>query len=421
MNFRVALLGFLIALGVTCSLTDASSFQKDVVGRVEQGNRFLRHDASKISVEDALLSKAVPLEEFKAKLKAAGANLVRKLEEGGEGGNDDGGGDDYYMNADDMYSFSGWSLKYSKCQAIQHFSEEAVENGEYSALVRDDVVILRLCPKRVCSSSSQYGCHYNFAEYALGLSEYLKIMLQYTLDKRRNLCNFCASCNYRRGLDEDEDEEDGRDDEEENDKDAEENENQEEKQNAQAQGDDYYAEGDDAYAANTDDGGNTDDGSCGAYQEKCEEMENWCDGENDDGVYMDIPDYLDYLDCVQVNGQGNYDGTRYWVRPYCDPSKEVIKMHLFSDPYCSQVTKEVNLNDFSGLYFQSSMFEDFYSGTCIDCTESVSSLYSDMFAHRTPTHTEFCSPIVRTELPSILQRWQLHVQQNALYKRQVYK
>lgn len=383
MNFKAAFLGFLVVIGVTCFLTDASSFQKDVIRRGEQRSSFLRHDVSKESLEDALLSRAVPLEEYKAKLEAAGATLGRKLEEGVD---DDGvaneDGDDYYMDADYMYSFSGWSLKYSKCQAIQRFSEEAVENGEYSALVTDDVVILRLCPRRVCSSSAQYGCHYNFAEYAIGLSEYLKIMLKYTLDKRRNLCKFCASCNYQRRLNEgeendgdgekeDRNEEEGRDEEDRNEEDGideeDKNEYKGEEQNANDQGDDSYSEG------------NTDDSGCGGvssdcctYQEQCYEMENWCDGETDDGVYMDIPDYLNYLDCVQVDGQGNYDGSRYWVRPYCDPSKEVIKMHLFSDPYCSQVTKEVNLNDFSGLYFQSTMFEDFYSGTCIDCSESVS-------------------------------------------------
>ena len=374
---RSALFGLLVAL--TISLITASSFERDVILRVQQGARFLRQKASNefLSIQDALLSKALPLEEFKAQLEASGAAL-RELEEGGA---EDG--DDYYMDEDDMYSFSGWALKYSKCQAIQRFSEDAVQNGEYSALVTDDVVILRLCPKRVCSSSSKSGCHYNYAEYAIGLSEYLKIMLHYKLDKKRNLCNFCASCGQRRleegKENEDNEEEDNREgDEEQNneeqqDQEVEQN-NEDNQEDANAAGDDayYQMDNDDGY---NDDGGNNDDGGCGnccKYEQDCYDIASWCDGESDDGVYLDILDYLDYLDCVEIEGQGNYAGSAYWVRPYCDASKGVIKMHLFSDPYCSQALKEVNLNDFSGMYFQSSMFEDFYSGECIDCSESVS-------------------------------------------------
>ena len=367
MTARAALFGLLLTISLLYS--HAGSFERDVVRRSEQTVRFLRQKVSSefSSIQDSLLSKAVPLEEYKAKLEASGAKILeeRDLEEGGGNGNEDG--DDYYMAEDNMYSFSGWSLKYSKCQAIQRFSEDAVQSGEYSALVTDDVVILRLCPRRVCSSSSRSGCHYNYAEYAIGLSEYLKIMLHYKLDKKRNLCNFCNSCGYRRL-------EEGEGNEDENRDEGEEEAGQEEQEDNQAEGDDYYAADDDYNDANGD-GANNDDGGCGdccTYQQDCYDISSWCDAESDDGVYLDILDYLDYLDCVQIEGQGNYQGDAYWVRPYCDASKGVIKMHLFSDPYCSQALKEVNLNDFSGMYFQSSMFEDFYSGECMDCSESVS-------------------------------------------------
>ena len=370
-----------LLVAISLVYCNGNSFERDVVRRAEQNFRFLRTKVSDefSSIQDSLLNKAIPLQEYKDKLEASGARIVERdlEEEGGEG-------DDYYMDEDNMYSFSGWALKYKNCQAIQRFSEDAVQNGEYSALVIDDVVILRLCPRRVCSSSSHSGCYYNYAEYAIGLSEYLKIMLHYKLDKKRNLCNFCASCGNRLLEEGEEDREEEGDEENDRDEDhgEEEEEGQdEEQQNAQdnqdaggdaAAGDDYYAADDDA---NNDDGSNGDDGGCGdccTYQQDCYDIASWCDAESDDGVYLDILDYLDYLDCVQINGQGNYAGYAYWVRPYCDASKGIIKMHLFSDPYCSQALKEVNLNDFSGMYFQSSMFEDFYSGECMDCSESVS-------------------------------------------------
>lgn len=372
---RAALVGLLTLLTIArCSSSSLSgSKQREFVPEFavmhNEPNEQTLHK-SEASLEGALLRKAVPMEEYKSKMHAAGVAFDRVLEDRDEQdeNQDVANGDDYYIDEDNMYSFSGWSLKYAKCQAIQRFSEQAVQNGEYSALVTDDVVILRLCPRKVCSTSSQYGCHYNFAEYAIGLSDYLRIMLKYTLDKRRNLCKFCQACDNQRQLQGDEDEEDDLDEE------GEEEEDQNEEGEAEADGDDYYRMDDDK-VTNGGGGGQTNSGGysdCDTYQETCGEMGDWCDGENDDGVYLDIPDYLDYLDCVAVNGQGNYAGQAYWVRPYCDPSSEIIRMHLFTDPYCSQVTKEINLNDFSGMYFQSSMFEDYYSGICIDCSESVS-------------------------------------------------
>lgn len=50
-------------------------------------------------------------------------------------------------------------------------------------------------------------------------------------------------------------------------------------------------------------------------------------------------------------------------------------MAIFYDPYCSQYAgADVNLREFSGIKFKSSMFADYYSGSCIDCSESVSIL-----------------------------------------------
>ena len=45
----------------------------------------------------------------------------------------------------------------------------------------DDIVILRLCPTSSCSSDKDYGCTYNFSEYAIELSDYVRIMLRYQM------------------------------------------------------------------------------------------------------------------------------------------------------------------------------------------------------------------------------------------------
>ena len=142
-----------------------ASFLRDVAGYA-QG----RPSRNQMAIEDALLSKAISLEEYNQKLQAKGLQVIatdsRRLDEDGADGQDEAANDDYYLDANYMYSFSGYSLKYAKCQPVQRFSEYAIKAGEYTPMVTDDIVILRLCPYRFCTASRTFGCHYNFAEYA---------------------------------------------------------------------------------------------------------------------------------------------------------------------------------------------------------------------------------------------------------------
>jgi hypothetical protein len=306
----------------------------------------------------------------------------RFLEDGGdegdnnedEGASGDENDDDYYMNQ--LYSFSGFSLKYAKCQTIQRFSEDAIKNGEYSAMVKDDIVILRLCPTSQCNSNKQYGCHYNYAEYAIGVSDYVKIMLKYTIDKRSKMCDFCATCSGGRKRDRKLEEEG---DNEENEEDGQSEQGDEDQQ---FDDDNYYKVDDDGAgdnnAANGDDNAAAaanDDyvDPCDTYADDCDAAYNYCNGGADDDVgYLDYVDYLDYLDCVKVQGQEGQD-SYYWIRPRCDATKGTIHMDIYYDPYCSQYAGgDVNLREFSGIYFRTSVFEPFYSGTCVDCSENVS-------------------------------------------------
>merc|ERR1712187_339477 len=61
-------------------------------------------------------------------------------------------------------------------------------------MITDDIVILRLCPRRRCSSSFKYGCSSGYGEYAMDLVDYLKINMRYQYDRVMNLCNFCQKC-----------------------------------------------------------------------------------------------------------------------------------------------------------------------------------------------------------------------------------
>lgn len=325
-----------------------ASFLRDVVRRTENQAKKIEREGG---LEDALLAKAVPIGEYKASLRAKGiavpANLdlpseLRRLDEEEDGEE----GDDYYVDADYMVSFSGYSLKYARCQPVQRFSENAITAGEYSPMITDDIVILRLCPYRFCSSSRTYGCSYNFAEYAIDVKDYTRVMIRYAEDKTEELCDWCDSCYARRRLDD-----------------------------ADEAGDDQQQ--DDAQDYNTDDAAdNYSDNACYNYQSYCsDEYGNaLCKDGDDDGdeSYMQQADYINYLDCVRVSDEDKYS---YYVRPRCDASAGTIKMAVFHDAFCSQYAgNEVSLKSF-GLGFQESAFEDFYTeNACIDCSQSVSIL-----------------------------------------------
>jgi hypothetical protein len=350
--------------------TVGASFTRDVVQRAENLAR-VEHEGA---VEDALLAKAVPLAEYKAKLRAQGFDFEsdpRRLE--GDGGGD---GDDYYLDANYMYSFSGYSMKYAKCQPVQRFSEDAIQAGEYTPMVTEDLVVLRLCPYRFCSSSISFGCHYNFADYVIGLSDYIRIMIRHKADKQGQLCEWCQSCYGRRKLGEDDQQEDGEDGEDGN--------NEEDGQNNDEEGDGQQQdeEGDGQQQDEEGDGQNQDtDDAYTAYDnsnDACYNYDTYCfdtNGnstcqESNDDTYMASTDYLDYLNCKKVVNDEKYT---FYVRPRCNGYDETIKMAVFHDQFCSQYAgNEVSLKDF-GLGFKESIFKEYYeSSSCIDCSESVS-------------------------------------------------
>ena len=184
MSIMMRFLFCMLPLLLTAPLEVASTLQKDVVNGIEKRLRL---------VEDGTLHN-----ELLRRATLVTPELRRQLNEQNNNQNGANANDDYYIADDLKYAFQGYSLKYAKCQTIKRFSEDAIKNGEYSAMVSDDIVILRLCPYQSCSSTKQYGCYYNFAEYAIGLGDYIKIMLKYSIDKNSNLCSFCATCERRR-------------------------------------------------------------------------------------------------------------------------------------------------------------------------------------------------------------------------------
>jgi hypothetical protein len=341
-----------------------ASFEREIVRRSTSHHRRSSH-----RLNDALLDVAIPLAEYE---KQTGFTLNnRNLQQNG----DDFG----VLDSGDSYSFTGYSLKYMQCQAVQYFSENALQSGEASPMVTQDIVILRLCPQKSCLSSESKGCHYNYADFALTLSEYLGIMLKYSAYKRDANCEWCTTCI-------------------ENDSQHRRLANDDAAANQAANGDDAAAgaganqaaaNGDDAASANQavqgddaakgqhDDAAKADDyvavddkyvykGSCANFDTYCTNYTTDC--QQDDNSYLDFEGYLDYIDCTQVK----YNGYPYYVRPRCDASSGSIKMAVYYDNYCAKTAgSDISVKNL-GLGFKDGVFENYYSSQCTDCSESVS-------------------------------------------------
>ena len=335
-------------------------------------------------VQEALLAKAVPLEEYRASLRSRGMDFGTKSREL----QNNNGMDDYYMDESFMNNFTGYSLKYAACQPVQRFSEDAVLAGEYNPLVTDDIVILRLCPSGSCNPKRAYGCSSKYIDYAISIGDYVRIMLRYKMDKKQNLCNWCSSClAQRRRLEdqvvEDEAENDDKNQDDQLDQEVNEDQDQaevEQEDEAAGAGDDAIAGDDAAGAAGDDNAATGDDGASNAqYSSACPYFEKYCyangvsvcedetaDGDDGSSSYMAIEGYFNLLNCQNVNG--------YYLRPRCNGYDQSISMGIFYDKFCSQYAGDkVNVNSlFGGLGIEPTIFQEFSSGkSCVDCSESV--------------------------------------------------
>lgn len=368
------------ATAAAATATPSSSFHRDVVRPAHQHRATLNDP----DVNAALRLKAIPLAQYEA-LKSfvdGDGNRVRLGDRNAPRGGDGGGhfrrlagGDDFYGDDyTDRYSFSGYSMKYAKCQPVQYFSEDAIAAGEHSPMITEDIVILRLCPQKSCAESAQYGCHYNYAEYAIALSDYLTVMLKYSAKRQTLLCDYCTAC--------------GVVDQGGNNNAADDAENgggggggrflEEAVQNEDA-GDDQPAQNDNPEDRNYD---CTNVATiCADFDSQCASYNNNGDDNSGDG-YLTYDQYLNYLQCAEVK----YNDYSYFVRPRCDGYQGTIKMAVFYDTYCVQYAgKDVGVKDL-GMGFRENIFTSFYNGTCVECSVASEAPFYD-------TNTALCNKI----------------------------
>jgi hypothetical protein len=354
-SFSLAVLGLLAAVSST---TTTASFSKDVLGSVAVKDTPLMLQERELN--DKLLAKAMPVKDFEQKY---GVSLGRKLEENADFNN-------YDYNK--MYSFDGFSMTYAKCQPIQYFSEEAVENGARSPMMVDDIVVLRLCPAKSCSDSKEYGCYSNYAEYALSLQDYLYIMINYEIVKDQYMCEYCATClngNGRLLEEEQQQQEDQQNNENEYNNQQQQYDNanyNEQQEQQQDNGEEFYYD-DQYYSQRACSAWNT---FCTDYSSKCVNNGGQQEGGNNQqqNGYLNYQGYLNYLQCTQVNNANN--GGVYFVKPRCDGTYNTIKMTTHYDANCIE-TSDMSVANF-GLGMRDNAFRNFYSGECVSCDETVS-------------------------------------------------
>mmetsp|Transcript_3782 Transcript_3782/g.9915 ORF Transcript_3782/g.9915 Transcript_3782/m.9915 type:complete len:493 (-) Transcript_3782:314-1792(-) len=343
-------------------LPSKASFIRDVV-------RNKKPSFSKQRLNQNLMEKAVPLDEYIEKndvhdtyLRSGGS---RHLEDANDDEEDEyENNDDYYLNEYNYVNYTGYSFKYAKCQPVQRFSQNAVEAGEYSPMVVNDIVILRLCNSVYCSDNRAYGCNTDYVEYAIELTDYIRIMLRYEMDKKEQLCDWCDTCggNRRRVADRY-----------------------------------YYTYDEYGNIVETDDYVSID---CTGYDSYCFDgngntvCEDEDDGD-DDSYSMTLEGYLNIIDCTQVNGG-------YFLRPRCDAYSETLTMGVYHDKFCAHYAgNEISINNFN-LGINQSYFQEFGKAAgCKDCSESDLPPYfnaNSNLCNRLDTDSARCTSSTTSEL-----------------------
>lgn len=92
------------------------------------------------------------------------------------------------------FDVTGYSLKYSRCQMVEQYDDEAAaggEDGQSSPMVKKRFAVLRLCPTSSCDASKQVGCASGYGQYMVEMDTYLQAMQQYREDLKEGYCNYC--------------------------------------------------------------------------------------------------------------------------------------------------------------------------------------------------------------------------------------
>jgi len=302
------------------------------------------------------------------------------------------------------FDVTGYSLKYSRCQMVEQYNDEAAaggEDGQSSPMVKKRFAVLRLCPTSSCDASKQVGCASGYGQYMVEMDTYLQAMQQYREDLKEGYCNYCEDYmqavyeavengedevdeddmdRVRRkrrlegedeGEDEDEmeDEEEGEDEDEmdeEEDREEEENEEEDEEEEDMEEEEDEEVEEDEDEEVEEN---AAVDYSTFDYYSACVNYQNDCAEEEADGYYEPI-NVEEYFECGELDYEDNY-GNKLYVGVRCANDAFSLKLGVFSDEFCTEyVGHQYNIDTVSGLSLSTADMSVYYTEECISCQES---------------------------------------------------
>lgn len=291
------------------------------------------------TLNDYLLTKAIPVKEHNREL----GYFWNKNKSGTTSETTYQYDDDFYT-LENQFQFKGYSLHYERCAKVQRFSPDAVLEGDYSSMITDNIVTLRLCPKSICYSASRNGCISGYGEYAIDLNDYITAIAKYEIEKEERFCEFCAVCNYDSNT-----------------------------AASSSSAHSYYNNGQrdlgSSYFKSKD--GTTrmySSGTCYTYMSQCQsQCSSYYSGTS---AYTN---YLNYIGCQKVQSQ---DGKYFWVSPTCDTTYNKVTLGVYYDNQCQvDASASISVDYILSNSFDSDTLASITKVTCTECEESVSNLF----------------------------------------------
>jgi hypothetical protein len=255
-----------------------------------------------------LASAAYPFRSKRAMSKnTRKARMAAKLLENAKETDNSQLGKNRKLNQQAEPDLSIYEVKFQQCQFVKAYDDELAEDEDSKTVLGvKRFVTFRLCPANNCES-----CAYDFGEYVVDMDTYLEAATEYFVQDREGMCQMCEEVCYA-------------------DDDATKN----------------------AGAAYVD---------CDSCVDYCAYFENM----DENGKYMES--YM-MAECQQVYASD--DGTEIYAGAICSNSGASIKIGAFSDEYCSQMKKNINIENYleNGLAFDDSILENVTNvDSCVSC------------------------------------------------------
>jgi hypothetical protein len=322
-------------------------------------------------------------------------------------------------------NLTDYALKYVGCQNIHTYSDELAEEGDSGTVLEmNRFVIIRLCPRNLCSNYNEFGCNSGFGDFMISMEEYLAAMADSYYNQYQEYCETCYYCkkqsqysysNNQNGQGDDAAAADG-DDAAAAAADGDDAAAADGDDAAAADGDDAAAaDGDDAAAADGDDNrralANGDDANGSYYSDdkynadadadadECADYADVCDSfykvcEDYSAKATDLQDYFECSKTVYANSVA-------YLGPHCRSDGKTIGIGIYDDQYCNDYIGDiVDISSYTGMDIQDDYLKAYYSEECISCLASVSVASLVIYI----LNYTSCSRIPCLLLPSICRR-----------------